>query len=246
MNFRDHVSVSPAPRMKRLPVRGMKRLRTPALGPGEANVFIRLFTPDGEEVAKRCAHNIFVEYGQDWIAHLISLNTAGTTFREDRVCYVGFGIGGVAQSHAADDIRGVSPGAIYSYPGFPNDWVGGSGTGDPVQTATDPTVTALEWPVEITAGVYYKQINQPATFPGTGIVRYTAVFGKHDISFGAYAEVPISEIMLFTNGVTDLTVPPVVAGALPLEKFGVAYHQFAPLPKVADFVLQIDWELRFS
>jgi hypothetical protein len=222
----------------------------------ESNVHLALMTPAGEVVERRDSHNIFLDYGRDWLSHLVSLDAAAAHFRDDRVCYMCFGIGGTAQRIGSDLIRGTIPGP-YSYPGFPDDWVGGTGAGDPAQTDTDPTITALEWPVEVTnAGTadYYDEIFQPATFPGTvGIVRFTAVLGLTQVSFGAHPSVPLSEIGLITEKIDDVVLfplghatPPVVAGPLPVEKCMVAYNTFDTISKTTDFVLQVDWELRFA
>lgn len=216
----------------------------------ESNVFLKLKDKAGEVVERRTSHNIFLNYGRDWLSRLIALDTGGAFFRSDRIALMAVGIGGTRQRVASDNIRGVTPGSPYNYPGFPNDWVGGSGTGDPTQTDVDPTVTGLEWPVEVLnpgTADYYDQVSRPATFPGSiGVVRFTSVFGLNEISFGSHTTVPLSEVGLFTEGVTDETVPPVVAGTLPAEKFMVAYNTFDTLSKTTSFVLEIDWELRFS
>jgi len=96
-------------------------------------------------------------------------------------------------------------------------------------------------------GDYYDLISQPNTFPGTtGVIRFTAVLGLLEVSFGAHPSVPLSEIGLFTESVTDESIPPVVSGALPAEKFMVAYNTFDTLSKTTSFILEVDWELRFS
>ena len=210
-----------------------------------SNVTISLIDPKtGKVVEKRRSHNIFIDYGRDWITHLIALNVSNTDFRDDKLKWMALGIGGTAQHVPADDIRNPS---IYNHPGYPNEWVAGSGgTGDPTQTNTNPSVIALEWPIEITSGVYYDTIRQPATFPDTGTVRLTTVLGINEVSYDtSHADVPLSEIGLFTEGVTDTSIAPVDTGAPPLEKYMVAYNQFSTLSKTSGFVMQIDWELRF-
>lgn len=218
-----------------------------------SNVHLKLKDPkDGRVVEKRDSHNIFLNYGRDWLAHLVGLDAGGAYFRSDRIKLMAFGIGGTAQQIASDTIRGTTPGSPYAYPGFPNDWIGGAGSGDPVQTDVDPAITALEWPVEVTTtpgpvSDYYDLISQPNTFPGTvGVIRFTAVLGLTEVSFGAHPSVPLSEIGLFTESVTDETIPPVVAAGLPAEKYMVAYNTFDTLSKTTSFVLEVDWELRFS
>lgn len=213
-----------------------------------SNVHLALRDPKTKRVVEeRDSHNIFLNYGRDWLAHLIGLDTGGAYFRSDRVKLMAFGIGGTAQQIDSDTIRGITPGSPYAYPGFPDDWAGGAGSGDPVQTDTDPAITALEWPVEVTVGDYYDLISQPHTFPGTpGVIRFTSVLGLLEVSFGAHPSVPLSEIGLFTESVTDETIPPVVSGGLPAEKFMIAYNTFDTLSKTTAFILEVDWELRFS
>jgi len=212
----------------------------------ESNVLLKKVDRRGRVVERREGHNIFVNYGRDWIAHLIALDAAGATFRNDRIRYMALGIGGTGQRVSSDQIRGGA-GSPYLYPDFPDAWGGGGGAGDPVQTQVDPTVTALEWPVLVNATDYYDDVNQPATFPSaTGIVRFTTVLDYSDLSFGAFTLVPISEIGLFTESIPALTTPPVIAGGLPAEKFMVAYHTFGTIDKSPDFVFQVSWELRFS
>jgi len=240
MRFKDTVHVNPS-----LPP-GKPRLLPE--GPfGESNVRIRLIDPStGRVVEERNGHNIFVNYGRDWIAHLVGYDVGHTTFRDDRLRYMAFGIGGTRQRVPSATIRA----AHAEWAGFADDWAippPGVGTADAVQTDEDPTVTALEWPVECIAGSYYDPISTPATFPTTGVIRFTSVLGINEVSFGAFASVPISEIGLFTSGIVGaLGTPPVVHGALPSEKFMVAYHTFDELSKTAAFVMQADWELRFS
>jgi len=214
---------------------------------GESNVRIRLIDPKTGRVAEeRTSHNIFVDYGRDWLAHLCSYDTGYTHFREDRPRYMAFGIGGTSQLIAPAVIRA----AHAAWAGFTDDWAipaPGAGTTGPLQTDVDPTITAMEWPVEVTLGNYYDPISAPATFPATGIVRFTSVLGINEVSFGAYASVPLSEIALITSGIVGSTAnPPVIHGALPAEKFMVAYNTFDTISKTSAFVLQADWELRFS
>jgi hypothetical protein len=206
-----------------------------------SNVHLQLKNPkNGRIVAQRWSHNIFLNYGRDWLAHLIGYNTGYMKFREDGIRYIAFGIGGTSQLIPSDDIR-------ETYAGYPDKWNEGTGgSGDPSQVDTDPTVIALEWPVEITSGVYYDNIVAPVTFPETGIVRFTNILGINEISFGSYTSVPLSEMALVVNNLTDLTDPPVVATGLPIEKYVVAYNTFDTLSKTNSYVLQVDWEIRFS
>lgn len=210
----------------------------------ESNVVLRLKDPStGKTKDKRESHNIFLNYGRDWIAHLVSLDTSDV-YRDDRIKHMAFGIGGTKQQVSAADIRDATK---YNYQDYPNNWGAPPGTGDPSQTDTDPTVTALEWPVLIEASDYFDTIARPHTFPGTtGVVRFTCVIGTSQISYGARTTVPLSEVGLFTEGVDGTQDVPPIVGVGGSEKYMVAYNTFDTLSKTADFVLQVDWELRFS
>jgi hypothetical protein len=186
--------------------------------------------PHGRIVQRRKKHNIFLNYGREWLAELIALNTFSTPFRSDRIRYMGYGIGGTSQLLSVPTIQALYPG-----------WAGYT---TPVQTDTDPTVTGLEYPVEVLASDYYDDVSQPATFPAAGIVRFTSVVGYNEISYpGGPTSVPLSEIGLFTESVPSQATPPLSA---PPERYMVAYNTFDTLSKTSAYVLQIDWELRFS
>lgn len=220
-----------------------------------SNVRVQLIDKDGRVEEEREDHNIFVDYGREWIAELMALQSLSpdTAFRSDRIRFMAFGIGGTNQNIATATINTMQAGA---YPQWGKAFDGVTGGVDPVQTDSDPTVTGLEWPVVIrepTPGVadYYDDVAAPAVFPDTGIVRLTAVLGYDEVSYigslGSFTSVPISEVGLFTESVTAQTVVPWNATHAPAgERFMVAYHTFAPLTKTNKFVLQTDWELRIS
>jgi hypothetical protein len=217
--------------------------------------------PNGKIVEKRDSHNIFLDYGREWISELVGLDTGGVTFRNDRIAYMAVGIGGTSQLIDSATLRGT-------WAGFPDDWgytdtgdlttggYGGSGTGDPAQTDTDPAVTGLEYPVQVTSADYYDSILQPASFPESGTIRFTAVFGYSEVSFGSATSVPLSEIGLFTESVPGQDIPPLddgieVTPPVPAKpplgvRYMVAYNTFDTLSKTSAFVLQVDWELRFA
>ena len=239
-----------------------------------SNVRLRLRdVEDGKIIEERESHNIFVAYGREWISELTAYQALVTPFRGDRVRYMAVGIGGYQQTMAQVAIQTLG------YAGFPNDWQytafvpplttgGEGGVGTPAtpssQLDTDPTVTGLEYPVQITAANYYDPVKWPATFPEAGTVRFTAVLGYNDVSYGAYTTVPLSEIGLFTSsiteGVTNTQMPPLDAaefrGDYPPAsgnffppvgtRFMIAYNTFPTLNKTSSFVLQVDWELRFA
>jgi len=215
----------------------------------ESNVFIKMIDPDSEEVVEeRESHNIFLNYGRDWIAHLVGLSANGpdVVFRDDRLRYMAFGIGGDSQLIAHATVEAMHA----DYTGYAQDWGGVAAASTPLQKDTDPTVLGLEWPVLVNATEWYDDISAPATFPSVGIIRLTSVLGVNEVSFLTHTSVPLSEIGLFTQGITTqpggLTREPIVHGTLPLTKYMVAYNTFDTLSKTSAFVLQVDWELRFS
>jgi len=233
-----------------------------------SNVLVTLRDkPGGHIVEERRGHNIFLNYGREWLSELIALNTGYTPFRSDRIRYMSFGVGGTSQVVASATMRSTGVGG-YGYTGFPDDWnysnpanlstggFGGAGAGDPAQTDTDPAVTGLEYPVQVTDQDYYDDAAAPASFPAAGIARFTAVLGYNEVSFGAFTSVPISEIGLFTESVPFQNVPPLDEGIqvtppIPAKpplgvRYMVAYHTFDSLSKTSAFVLQVDWELRFA
>ena len=201
----------------------------PPIKPWNVDITLR-DKPNGRVVERRRGHNIFLNYGREWLAELTSLDVGGVPFRDDRVKYMAFGIGGASQLLTVSTIQSL--------------YTGWSGYTTPTQDDTDPEVTGLEYPVEVALNDYYDTISQPATFPEAGIVRYTAVAGYYEISYsGGPTSVPLSEIGLFTELVTDQSVSPTSA---PPERYMVAYNTFDTLSKTSAYVLQVDWELRYS
>lgn len=191
--------------------------------------------PGGKVVEERHGGNIFLDYGREWLSELVSLDTAYATFRNDRIRYMAFGIGGTSQLIDYTVIEAT-------WDGYAQNW-GGGAAGAPTQTDTDPTVTGLEWPVMISDGDYYDDISAPATFPAAGIVRFTSVLGYGEVSYGTYTSVPLSEIGLFTESVPAQSTAPIAA---PPERYMVAYNTFDTLSKTSSYILQVDWELRFA
>lgn len=217
----------------------------------ESNVHIKkIHAESGEVVETRDGHNIFTDYGRDWLSHLIAysaISPSETTFRDDRIRYMAVGIGGTSQLLAHGTIEGTYP----AWEGYARDWTGVAAATAPEQKDTDPTVLGLEWPIQITSGVYYDDVYAPSSFPGVGIVRFTTVLGVNEASFSPYASVPISEVGLFTKRVDTAlggtTTPPVVWSAETYtEKAMVAYNTFDTLSKTSAFTLQFDWEIRLS
>lgn len=270
MGYKEDIRVTDSIRMQRCwhpkgpRGGGAPPIPGPKLGLGEYNVRVTLRDkPNGKIVEERRGHNIFLNYGREWLAELCGIDTGGTPFRNDRVSQMAFGIGGETQLVPSITIRGT-------WLGFPNAWgytdtgdlsTGGYGstggaTGDPAQTDTDPAVTGLEYPVQVMTSDYYATNLYPNTFPEAGTIRFTSVLGYNQVSFGLTTSVPISEIGLFTEGASIQDNPPLDDGVEvnppnpskpPLGvRYMVAYNTFDTLSKTSAFVLQTDWELRFA
>ena len=90
----------------------------------------------GKIAARREGHNIWLDLGREYLASLIALASYSpdTPERNDRVKYMGFGIGGTRQ--VAPGVANTAP-LVVAYPGTN------------AQTDTDPLVTTLERPVRV-------------------------------------------------------------------------------------------------
>lgn len=186
----------------------------------------------GKIVARREGHNIFLNLGREWIARLIaySLLSPLTPEEDDRVRYMGFGIGGTRQ--LAPATANSSP-LVDAYPGTNS------------QTDTVATVTHLERPVRISGSsvaypglagdVWVGQI-QPATHALPTETTFTRLFTQEEVSYSPFLSVPLSEIMLFTNA----------ADPENYLNTGIAYDTFDTLSKTVAFELQVEWTFRIG
>jgi hypothetical protein len=186
----------------------------------------------GKIVARRDGHNIWVNLGREYLASLIAYSsfTPVTPERDDRIRYMGVGIGGTRQLALA--VANAVP-LITAYPG------------SNAQTDTDPTVTTLERPVRITgssdpypgqgADVWVGQVQAPATHGTATEVTFKRLFTTLEVSYNPFLSVPLSEVGLFT-GSADVNV---------YNNLLVAYDTFDTLSKTDAFELEIDWTVRF-
>lgn len=202
----------------------------------KSNVFLTM-RERGKLVARREGHNIWLNLGREYLAQLISYSsyTPLTPERNDRVRYMGLGIGGNRQ---------IAPGVANSPPlgGAvpPNDYAGTNS-----QTDADPTVTRLERPVRVSGSntaypglagdVWIGQVQAPAVHPIATQVTFIRLFTQLEVSYGTYLSVPLSEVMLFTNA----------ADPAVFNNTGVAYDTFDTLSKTNAFELEISWTIRF-
>lgn len=186
----------------------------------------------GKIVARRDGHNIWVNLGREYLAGLIAYASFGpdTPERNDRIRYMGVGIGGTRQ--VALGVANAAP-LVTAYPG------------SNARTDTDPTVTTLERPVRLTGSsnaypglggdVWVGQVQAPATHVTATEVTFKRLFTQLEVSYNPFLTVPLSEVGLFTGAAN----PNVFNNLL------VAYDTFDTLSKTNAFELEIDWTVRF-
>jgi hypothetical protein len=218
----------------------------------QAKVNVKIVARErGKIVARREGHNIWVNFGREYLAKTISPSdgTYTTAVNPAVVRYMGLGIGGDAQ---AIDIAGTFPTLDTHYPG---------------QNIFDDTVittATLERPVKVSgtagvgasAGVWMNSVTAPPTFGGAPItkVEFDTLFTNNDIQLsGAYPSVPLSEIGLFLSSevasrtseeVYDYGSPPAFINASTRQKL-LAYNTFDPISKTVSVSLEIHWEIQF-
>lgn len=186
----------------------------------------------GKIVARRDGHNIWLNLGREYLAQLIAYSSFSplTTERDDRIRYMGLGIGGNRQ---------LQLGTANSSPMTP------AYAGTNTQTDSDATVTRLERPVRVSGGssaypgtgtdVWIGQVQAPAGHPVTTQTMFSRVFTSAEVSYGSFLSVPLSEIMLF-SGAANPNV---------YNNTGIAYDTFDTLSKTSAFELEIAWTIRF-
>jgi hypothetical protein len=191
----------------------------------------------GKVMTRRRGHNIWLNLGREYLAQLIAYTSFSplTAERNDRVRYMGVGIGGTRQ--IAPSIANASPlgGAVP-----PNAYAGTN-----AQVDTDPTVTVLERPVRISGGTdpypglvgdtWLGQVQAPAQHPTATQTTFRRVFSQLEVSYGTYLTVPLSEIGLFTHAAS----PGVY------NNTAIAYDTFDTLSKTDAFELEVAWTIRF-
>lgn len=186
----------------------------------------------GKIVARRDGHNIWLNLGREYLAQLIAYSAFSplTTIREDRIRYMGLGIGGTKQF-----MLGVANSAP----------IGTAYPGTNAQTDSDANVTVLERPVRISGStdpypgqasdVWLGQIQAPPTHPLPSQTKFSRIFTSTEVSYLTFLSVPIAEIMLFT-GAADPNVR---------NNTGVAYDTFDAISKTSAFELEVNWTIRF-
>jgi hypothetical protein len=199
--------------------------------PVKSNLILTL-RERGKIMARREGHNIWLATGREFIAQLIAYASLSpdTPIRNDRLKYMGVGIGGTAQrqlSHA--NSAPISP----PY------------TGNNAQTDSNPLVTTLERPVRISGSSsaypglagdqWIGAVQAPTT--GTGGDRvFRRVFTAEEVSYSPFLSVPLSEVMLFTSA----------ADPENFQNVGMGYDTFDTLSKTAANNLEIVWTIRIG
>jgi hypothetical protein len=186
----------------------------------------------GKIVARREGHNIWLDLGREYLASLLAYRSFNplTPERDDRIRYMGVGIGGSRQVALA---VANSPPVGTAYPG------------SNLQTDTNPQVTRLERPVRIAGSsdpypgrggdVWLGQVQAPATHPIATQVTFKRLFTQLEVSYPPFLSVPLAEIGLFTSAAD----PGSFAGT------AVAYDTFDTLSKTDAFELEVVWTVRF-
>lgn len=189
----------------------------------------------GKVVARRDGHNIWVDLGREYLAHLIALTSYGPDVpeRNDRIKYMGFGIGGTRQ--IAPGVANVPPMST-AYPGLN------------AQTDLDPSVTTLERPVRVSgsttipsdpynpADVWLGTIQAPPIHNTATQVTFRRLFTQTEVSYASFTTVPLSEVMLFTSAANPIGQP---------FNTGVAYDTFDTISKTGALELEVEWTVRF-
>lgn len=189
----------------------------------------------GKLVSRREGHNIWVDLGREYLASLIAYTSFSPDVpeRNDRIMYMGFGIGGTRQ--VAPALSNVAPMSV-AYPGTNT------------QTDIDPLVTTLERPVRISGGttaptdpyaatdVWLGKIQAPSVHAEPNQVMFRRLFTSLEISYSTFSAVPLSEIGLFTSAANPVGEP---------HNTLVAYDTFYTLPKTSSFELEVEWTVRF-
>lgn len=185
---------------------------------------------DGKRRFRRAGHNIWLNLGREFIAQLMSYSLFSplTPIRNDRIQYMGLGVGGTRQK-----IPSIANSTLFAtdYPGTN------------VQTDQDPDVTQLERPVRISGSsssppynagdVWLGQVQAPPDLPAFNQVIFRRLFTRLEISYAPYDSVPVSEIGLFTSAANPL---------LP-HNTCVAYDTFDSIPKTDAIDLEIEWTI---
>jgi hypothetical protein len=202
----------------------------------------------GKLVGTRNGHNVWVQNGNQFLSQLIAYASFSplTTERDDRIRYMGVGIGGKQQGSGLAFTGAMET----SYP-WGSDPHGTNGQQYSKEYPIDPFIGTLERPVRVsgTENDYTSAeptdvwlIDTPSFFitrqSSTSVNYHGRVSGlAGDVVYGSFTTVPLSEVGLFTS-------------ALAVSKFFaysplVAYFSFDTIPMTASTVVEFVWTVRF-
>lgn len=198
----------------------------------KANVWIKA-RERGKIMQRYEGHNIWLGIGRVYLMQLISYNSfdPDTPFRNDRIKYIGLGIGGSKQNAPA--VANNAP-VVTAYPGTNN------------YTDHDPSIVQLERPVRISGGtggppyispsdVWVGRVQAPPTFGADPEVTFRRVFTQSELTYNPFQVIPLSEVGLFTSAAN-----PAYSNNVP-----VAYDTFPTINKTAQLDLEVVWTIRF-
>lgn len=187
----------------------------------------------GKIVDRREGHNIWLDLGREYLAQLIAFQSFGpdTPVRNDRIKYMGLGIGGTRQlALTTANSSPISPPYI----------------GNNAQDDATPGVTTVERPVRVSGGssaypgiagdAWIGQIAAPPDLSGGTEVVFSRVFTQTEVSYSPFLAVPVSEVMLFTSA----------ADPENYQNTGVAYDTFDTLSKTTAVAIEFRWTIRFG
>lgn len=181
---------------------------------------------------QRRVHNIWLNLGREFLASLIAYSSFSplTPERNDRIRYMGLGVGGSRQLAPG---TANSPPIVTAYPG------------SNAQVDTDPNVIRLERPVRVSGGstpypgtvpdAWLGQVQAPPEHPTTTSTTFRRLFGLLEVSYLPFQSVPLSEVGLFTHAAN----PGIYNNTM------VAYDTFDTLSKTDAFELEVAWTIRF-
>jgi len=192
----------------------------------------------GKIVQRSESHNIFLDLGREWLSRLIAYNSYSPEAyqRDDRVRYIGLGIGGVRQ--IAPGVANQSP---VGGPGDPYEASSAVGIGSNVQTDMNRSVTALERPVRLRGSslgypgvggdVWLGQLQAPVEHSTGTSATFRRVFTQEEVSYTPFTSLPISEAMLCTTR----------ADPGFYLNTGIAYDCFDTVSKNSAISLEVEW-----
>lgn len=196
----------------------------------------------GKIVDRRETHNIFLDLGREWLTQLIAYQSFSpdTYQNDDRVRYIGFGIGGTRQvaPTVADALPIGGSGGAYEANSA-------TGIGGNTQSDTNRAVTRLERPVRVSGGyapypgegtdVWVGRIQAPVEHLSATSATFRRVFTGVEISYAPFISVPLSEAMLFTSSASPNFY----------LNTGIAYDTFDTLSKTSAIAIEVEWTFNF-